>query len=171
MVVANNNNTKYVPQRIMSREKTLDFVTKIDPDEFKNLSDQYKNDRDFVTQVLEICPNLFQHISHELRNDTNFVMKYIKKYPDQFKYVSYELRNDHFFVAQIMEINPGQFHYISDALKNDRIIIDIKNKAIMKKTLTTILIHGRAFCHALIITIICGSIAISIGVTLAILTK
>jgi hypothetical protein len=171
MVIANNNNTKYVPQRIMSREETLDFVTKVSRDEFKNLSDEYKNDRDFVTQVLEICPKQFQHISHELRNDADFALQFIKKHSGQFRYVSYDLKNDYSFVTQVMEIDPFQFTFVSDTLKGNRAIVDIKNRALIKIISSEILKIGCTFCCVFTIAIIFAIIIIGGAITIRFLTK
>ena len=107
---------------------------------FENISEELKNDREFMIKLLKdyIIPlpllvdyyNVFEHISEELLNDREFVLKVVQysttttmDIAGVLMFVSEELKNDREIVLTAVRDDGYALEYASEELKNDREIV------------------------------------------------
>lgn len=88
--------------------------------EFRNLSDEQKNNKDFILQAIEEELFILEQASDRLKNDKNFMLQAIKKDYLAIKYASEKLKNDKMFIVQAVEKDERCFYYASEDLRSDK---------------------------------------------------
>jgi len=119
---------------------------------FKLVSEDLRNDRNFVLEAIEIEPSVLKHISEEFRNDKEVVMKAMMRDGYYFRYASEELKHDKDFIMEAIqkmthkndiarmawhvpeEIRSDQ-KFILEAVKINSKAIEIATEEIQKKIL------------------------------------
>ncbi len=86
----------------------------------KKASDEIKNDKLFIIEILAKNPLALEFVSKELQNDKKVVLEAIKAHPDAFQFASEELKNDKEFVLEAIEISDRIIKYASFNLRNDK---------------------------------------------------
>lgn len=78
----------------------------IHPSALEIASDEIKNDREFLLEILTENVDSFKYTSPQLKSDKDFSMVVIQKNPESFVHVSSELKNDKDFVLAVLKKYP-----------------------------------------------------------------
>jgi hypothetical protein len=89
------------------------------PEIFQFLSDNLKNDKDIIREVLTKYVNnkqynyytIFRHISYELKNDKDFMLELIKLDIHIIVYASYKIKNDPDIILNIITNNDNIYNF------------------------------------------------------------
>jgi hypothetical protein len=93
--------------------------------------DIIKNNKAFVMMIIKIFPEIFEFLSDNLKNDKDIIREVITKYVNNkqynyytiFRHISYELKNDKDFMLELMRLDIHIIDYVSYKIKNDPEII------------------------------------------------
>ena len=97
-------------KRLLELTKNTDFLSFI--------SDEFKNDPNFILDTVDICPQALCRASDDLLSNKEFMMKAVKKRGSLYTYASDELKSDKDLLIEAMKIDPHMIKYANDDLKN-----------------------------------------------------
>lgn len=104
-----------------------DFIKRCvsrNPDNFKFVSDDLKENKDFILSLLDYDTlEIVNYIEPTLKNDKEFVYELISIDDSLFLYANEDLKNDKDFVLKLMENNCAVYAHLSDELKKDYEVI------------------------------------------------
>ena len=93
----------------------------------------FKNDRDFVIDILKYNSFFMENIEPHFKKDKEFLLTALKKSDSHFKapkvsspfvtMIDESLKKDKAFIARVLKIEPRLFKYIDESLQKDREII------------------------------------------------
>ena len=110
----------------------LDFIKKYvivcGTSGFGILSDDLRNNNDFMKEIIKYNVDALQYASEELKDDKNLVMESVKKNGRILQYVSSRLKNDKEVVIEAMKNYIGAFDFASDRLKKDEELLKRYNE-------------------------------------------
>jgi hypothetical protein len=107
----------------------IKFITH-NPELFYYLSDNLKNDKDFLYQAIQINPKIFFYLSDELIFDEEFILKLIEKNEVIIELIPLGLRNNIKFVTKAIKANVDVVYYICDLINyNKYSFIDVIEKS------------------------------------------
>ncbi len=84
------------------------------------VSDNLKNDKEFVLEAVKSNGYALEYASDNLKNDKDFVLEVVKQDVRALEYVPDNLKNDKEFVLEAVKSNGNALKYASDNLRNDK---------------------------------------------------
>lgn len=83
-------------------------------------SEELKNNRDLVFQLLKVNGNNLKLAKDEFKDDKKLVLAAIKSKPESFQYASERLRDDNNLVHYTLNFAPRQIKYAGSRFKEDK---------------------------------------------------
>ena len=97
---------------------------------FKYASDELKNDKDFVLQVLKISPYSFQYVSDKLKEDKAVIKQALTLEGRNLQFLPENLRDDTNLASMAVKQNVDAFQYASKRLRaNKDFVLDSVHQA------------------------------------------
>lgn len=97
------------------------------PEEFPNLSDKFKNDKNYVIRAVENDESVLKYVAEEFKNDKKIITSAIEKNyytgGNALKYINENFKNDKQLVLLAVKKTGTAIQYASESLKNDKEVI------------------------------------------------
>ena len=104
-------------------DKDIAFLAVKDyPETFECLSDELKNDRNFIIELLklEFFGNIFKYLNSSFKNDEEIILLALKKDMDNFKFIDEGLKNNKDFIIKALKANGRIFQYLDNKYKSNK---------------------------------------------------
>lgn len=118
-------NSNQIEDHLKNPDFLLHLMEKM-PSEYKNLPEEYKNDKKYVLRAVKSSPSILQHVPEDFKNDKEMikaVIEYSDIGPTVLKYVSENLKNDKELLLLAVNKAGESLQYASENLRNDKEVI------------------------------------------------
>jgi hypothetical protein len=116
-----------IKKLLITEEITIKFLEQI-PILIKNLSYNYKNNKELILLICKKDETMIKYASNELKSDKDFINKMIDIYPASIYYAKKELRDDFELAIKAVRKDGDVIEYLSERLRNNNEIIIIAKK-------------------------------------------
>ena len=124
-VVRNNAyNYYYLNDKLKNDKSVIVAAVMTDIDLFSYIPEAFKNNKEFILEIIEECPLIIESISDELKNDKMIIWKGLQQDGWTLKYASNEIKDNILFVLEAVKDTPEAIEFatqrIQDIAKNSQ---------------------------------------------------